>query len=111
MLFSLRITKFRPVRDGRDRGIRLIAAPSRQCAEQFYEARLIRITDGGFAIWLDPFGVLESQVVVNLLLGARYRCGFGHAHSARCKVQVWRAMRYLTYLVDGRALFRDEQTS
>ena len=35
--------------------------------EQFYEARLVRITDGGFAIWLDPFGVLDSQVVVKLL--------------------------------------------
>ena len=35
--------------------------------EQFYEARLVRITDGRFAIWLDPFGVLDSQVAVNLL--------------------------------------------
>ena len=35
--------------------------------EQFYKARLVRITDGGFAIWLDPFGVLDSQVVVKLL--------------------------------------------
>ena len=26
----------------------------------------VRITDGGFAIWLDPFGVLDSQLVVNL---------------------------------------------
>ena len=35
--------------------------------EQFCEARLVRITDGGFALWLDPFGVLDSQIVVNLL--------------------------------------------
>jgi hypothetical protein len=35
--------------------------------EQFHEARLVRITDGGFAIWLDPFGMLDSQIVVNLL--------------------------------------------
>ena len=27
--------------------------------EQFHEARLVRITHGGFAIWLDPFGMLD----------------------------------------------------
>jgi hypothetical protein len=42
-------------------------SPSRQSVEQFREARLVRITDGGFAIWLDPFGMLNPQVVVNLL--------------------------------------------
>jgi len=26
-----------------------------------------RITRGGFAIWLDPFGMLEPQIVVNLV--------------------------------------------
>jgi hypothetical protein len=31
------------------------------------EACLIRIAHGRFAIWLDPFGVLDPQVVVNLL--------------------------------------------
>ncbi len=60
--------------------------------EQFHEARLVRITHGGFAIWLDPFGVLDPQVVVNLLLelrvgvdlvshgnwiGERFNCGAG----------------------------------
>ncbi|PYJ09227.1 MAG: hypothetical protein DME93_13280 [Verrucomicrobia bacterium] len=35
--------------------------------EQCYEARFVRITDGGLPIWLDPFGMLEPQVVVNLL--------------------------------------------
>jgi hypothetical protein len=34
---------------------------SRQSVEQFQEAH------GGFAIWLDPFGMLDPQVVVNLL--------------------------------------------
>ena len=42
-------------------------SPSRQSVEQFREARLVRITHEGFAIWLDPFGVLDPQVVVNLL--------------------------------------------
>ena len=35
--------------------------------EQFQEARLVRITNGGLATWLHPFGMLEPQVVVNLL--------------------------------------------
>jgi len=35
--------------------------------EQFHEARLVRIHVGGFAIWLDPFGMLEPQIVVNLV--------------------------------------------
>jgi hypothetical protein len=71
---------------------RLVGFRSRQNAEQFHEARLVRITHGGFAIWLDPFGMLEPQIVVNLLpelgvgvnfvrrgtlLGERFRCGGG----------------------------------
>jgi hypothetical protein len=36
--------------------------------EQFNETRLVSITHRGFAIWLDPFGMLDPQVVVNLLL-------------------------------------------
>jgi hypothetical protein len=44
---------------------------SRQTSQQFYEARLVRIAHGRFAIWLDPFGMLDSQVVVNLLLELR----------------------------------------
>jgi hypothetical protein len=52
----------------------------------------IRITQGAFAIWLDPFGMLDPQVVVNLVpklgvgvdlvmhghwLGKRFTCGAG----------------------------------
>jgi hypothetical protein len=40
---------------------------SRQTIEEFYEARLVRITHGGFAIWLDPFRMLDPEVVVNLV--------------------------------------------
>jgi hypothetical protein len=36
-------------------------------ASRFHEARFVRITDGRLPIWLDPFGMLEPQVVVNLL--------------------------------------------
>ena len=45
-----------------------IIGGSRQRIEQLHEARLVRITHGGFAIWLDPFGMLNPQVVVNLSL-------------------------------------------
>jgi len=40
---------------------------SRQSTDQFHEAGIVRITNGGLAIWLHPFGMLEPQVVVNLL--------------------------------------------
>ena len=46
---------------------RLSGFSSRQTIEQFHQARLVRITHGRFAIWLDPFGVLNPKVVVNLL--------------------------------------------
>ena len=46
---------------------RLVGSPSRESIELFYEARLVRITLGAFAIWLDPFGMLDPQIVVNLL--------------------------------------------
>ena len=37
----------------------LVGFSSRQTSEQFHEARLVRITHGRFAIWLDPFGMLD----------------------------------------------------
>jgi len=43
------------------RNDRLVGSPSRQSVEQFHEGH------GGFAISLDPFGMLDPQVVVNLL--------------------------------------------
>jgi hypothetical protein len=42
-------------------GDRLVGSPSRQSVEQFHKAH------GGFAIWLDPFGMLDPQIAVNLL--------------------------------------------
>jgi len=47
---------------------RLVGSPSRESVEQLREARLVRITHGGFTIWFDPFGMLDPQVVVNLSL-------------------------------------------
>jgi hypothetical protein len=46
---------------------RFVGSCSRQSAEQFHEPRLVRITQRGFAIGLDPFGMLAPQIVVNLL--------------------------------------------
>jgi hypothetical protein len=46
---------------------RLSGFSPRQTIEQFHQARLVRITHGRFAIWRDPFGVLDPKVVVNLL--------------------------------------------
>ena len=46
---------------------RVLRSRSRKCIEQFREAHLVRITDRGLAIWLDPIGVLNPQVVMNLL--------------------------------------------
>ena len=45
---------------------RSIGSRSRQSAEQFREARLVRIAPGAFAIGLDPFGMLNPQIIVNL---------------------------------------------
>src|SRR5205085_11331507 len=40
---------------------------SGQSADQFHEACLVRITNGGLAVWLHPVGMLQPQVVVNPL--------------------------------------------
>ena len=48
------------------RNDRLIGSPH-PCVEQVHEARLVRIARGAFAICLDPFGMLDTEVVVNLL--------------------------------------------
>jgi hypothetical protein len=47
---------------------RSVGSPSRQSVDHFREARVVRITLGGFTIWFDPFGMLDPQIVVNLLL-------------------------------------------
>ena len=49
------------------RSDRFIGSSSRPRVQHFREARLVRIAHGGFTIWLDPFGMLNPQVVVNLL--------------------------------------------
>src|SRR6267143_3695727 len=71
---------------------RLVGSASRQTAEQFREARLVRITHGGAAIRVNPVGMLDPQIVVNLFpklgvgvdlvihgnwLGERFNCSTG----------------------------------
>ena len=75
-----------------DSNERFVRSASRRSVEQFHKARLVRITQGAFAIWLDPFGMLDPQIVVNLLpkfsvgvdlvmhghwLGKRFTCSAG----------------------------------
>jgi hypothetical protein len=72
----------------------VVSLTFRRCRsqEQFHEPRLVNIAHGRFAIWLDPFGMLDPQVVVNLSskfgvginlvrrgswLGERFECGAG----------------------------------
>jgi hypothetical protein len=50
---------------GKDRSVR---SPSRQSVEDFRKTCFVPIAHGRFAIWLDPFGMLDPQIVVNLLL-------------------------------------------
>jgi hypothetical protein len=46
---------------------RLGGSPCRRSIEQVHQARLVTITHGRFAVWLNPFGMLDPQVIVNLL--------------------------------------------
>jgi len=46
---------------------RSVGFRSHRSADQLCEARLVRIARGTFAIGLDPFGMLDPQIVVNLL--------------------------------------------
>ena len=45
----------------------LVGSRSSGSIEQFYETRLVQITHGTVAIWLNPFGMLHPEIVVNLL--------------------------------------------
>jgi hypothetical protein len=45
---------------------RLSGFSSPQTIEQFHQARLVRITHGRVATWLDPVGMLNPKIVVNL---------------------------------------------
>ncbi len=60
-------------------GDRLVGCPSRQCVQQFHQGH------GGFAIWLDPFGMFDPQVVVNLL--TKLGVGVDLVRGGRCRGQ------------------------
>ena len=44
-----------------------VGSRSPKTVELFHQERLVRITHRTLAVWLDPFGVLNPEVVVNLL--------------------------------------------
>ena len=78
------------------RNDRSVGSPSRQSVEHFREARVVRITPGGFAIGLNPFGMLDPQIVVNLLLEFGVRVDLiRHGNWPRSKIQ-GRRERYPT---------------
>ena len=52
-------------------------SPSRQSVEQFREARLVRITDGGFAHLAGSIRDVECVGRRESVAEARCRCGFG----------------------------------
>jgi len=43
-----------------------VGSRSPKTVELFHQERLVRITHGALGIWLDPFGMLDPEVVVNL---------------------------------------------
>ena len=51
----------------RRRFLHTFSVGARQSIDQFHEAGVVKITNGGLATWLHPFWMLEPQVVVNLL--------------------------------------------
>ena len=85
---------------------RLVGSTSRQRIEQFHEPRLVRITHWRPAIWLDPFGMLDPQVVVNLLPKFGVGVDLGRHGNWLGEIQVWRETAYQTYRVGECALFR-----
>ena len=44
----------------------LVGSAFRRSVEEVHQARLVRITRGRFAVWLNPFGMLDPQVIMNL---------------------------------------------
>ncbi len=62
-----------------------VGSRSPKTVELFHQERLVRITHGTVAIWLDPFGMLEPQVVVDLL--TKLCVGVDLVRGDRCRGQ------------------------
>jgi hypothetical protein len=62
----------------------LVRSTSYRASKQLHQARLVRITSRTLAIWLDPIGMLDPQIIVNFLqqvcVGAEF-VGHGHIDS------------------------------
>jgi hypothetical protein len=63
--FGLSLTETMTVLKVRRHGF-LIGFHGSRGIEQFHQARLVRITQRRLAIWLDPFGMLDAKIVVDL---------------------------------------------
>ena len=69
---------------------RSVRSRSRRSGEHFREERLVRIAPRAFAIGFDPFGMLDSQIIVNLLLELGVGVDFVTHGYCPGKIQVWR---------------------
>jgi hypothetical protein len=91
--------------NGLPNGISLpfVGSPSRQSVQHFREAHLVCITHGGLAIWLYPFGMLDPQVVVNLLPGFGVGVALvSHRLGERFNCAAERFLQSLAGIVDQR---------
>ena len=67
-----------------------VGSRSPKTVDLFYQARLVRITHGTFATWLDPFGMLDPKVLVNLLPELGIGVYFVRHGNWLGEIQVWR---------------------
>jgi hypothetical protein len=86
---------------------RLVGSRSGRSAEQFPEARLVRITRGGAAFEVNPVGMLDPQLIVNLFLELRVGVdlvGHGYWLGETFKCDVW----WLVELILSVSVFSSE---
>jgi hypothetical protein len=86
---------------------RLCGFPPRQTVDYFHEARLIRITYGRFATWLNPFGMLDPEVVVNLLPELRKGVDLMR-RGRRLGERLWWLARRFVYFASSASAVRSE---
>ena len=70
-----------------------VGSRSPKTVKLFHQERLVRITRGTVTIWLDPFGMLDPEVVVNLLPKLGVGVDFvrsGHWFAERSDHGAWR---------------------
>ena len=58
-----------------------LCEPDTQFGKFIHEPHLVDVAHWGFAVWQNPFGMLSSEVVMNLLPEIRDCVRFEHYHS------------------------------